>query len=155
MRIITAAFLTLLFCAVSQRISAASDRIAAVVNSEIITFSQVRALSAREVERLRQTQKEEDLRGAIKVVREACLSRLIDRQILIQEFRRRGSVPLPRGATDEQVKSIIRNHFHGDRPEWLNQLRSKAYIRTYGTLLEDIPHRPLHVATVDARNRHA
>jgi parvulin-like peptidyl-prolyl isomerase len=146
MRSITVSFLApLLLCAVSQRASAAADYVAAVVNSDVITFSQVRALSASDVERLRRTEKEEDLLGAIKTVRTACLDRLIDRQVLLQELKRRMARPLPGTAFDEQINSIIRNQFPGDRPEWLGALRHRAFIRTFGTLVEDLPRDFLRV----------
>ena len=62
------------------------DGIAAVVNADVITYSQVRAVSGPR-ERLLQSQfKGEELAKQIQVARDAALKDLIDRQLIVQSF---------------------------------------------------------------------
>ena len=64
--------------------------IAAIVNGDVITFSQVREL-VEPRERLLRTQFQgEELIAKIKEVRLAALKDLIDRQLIIQSFNKEG-----------------------------------------------------------------
>lgn len=113
-----------------------SDSIAAVVNGEVVTFSQVRAQSASEVARFRETLKGEQALRAIKTLRESVLNRMIDRLVFLQELKRLGPSLLA-DWTDEQQEAAIRGQFDGDREQWLDRRKHEAHIRTFGTLLED------------------
>src|SRR3954466_7747512 len=62
------------------------DGIAAVVNGDIITFSQVRGLVAPREKLLRSQYHGEELVKAVQEVRAAALKDLIDRQLIIQAF---------------------------------------------------------------------
>jgi hypothetical protein len=123
---------------------AASDYIAAVANGDIVSFSQVRIESAPEVARLRKTLKGEQALRAIKIYRVSVLNRLVDRLIILQELKRLDA-PLPENATDQQIEAATRSRFRGDRRQWLDRLRHKIYIRTFGTLLEDCRDLERHV----------
>jgi SurA-like N-terminal domain len=136
MRITTATLALLMLYLPCRAAHSELDYVAAVVNGDAISFSQVRAQSAPEVARFRDTLKGEALLGAIKAVRASALNRLIDREVFLQEFQRLG-VSLLADWTDEQKKAASRGRFDGDRQEWLDRLKDKAHIRTFGTLLED------------------
>ena len=63
------------------------DGIAAVVNGEIITYSQVRALSAPQERVLRQQYSGQDLEKKLTELRQLAVSDLIDRRLVIQAFK--------------------------------------------------------------------
>ena len=64
------------------------DGIAAVVNKDVITFSQVRELVAMQERALRQTYEGKELMEKIKELRLAAINDLIDRQLVLQEFEK-------------------------------------------------------------------
>src|SRR5437868_13901376 len=64
------------------------DGIAAVVNGDIITYSQVRALVVPREKLLRSQYTGEELVKKVKETREAALKDLIDRQLIIQSFKK-------------------------------------------------------------------
>lgn len=102
------------------------DGIAAIVNGDIITYSQVRGLSGPR-ERLLQTQyKGEELVKQIKEAREAALKDLIDRQLIVQSFRKE-KFELPEYFVEERVKDIIREDFGGDRATFIKTLQAQNY----------------------------
>jgi parvulin-like peptidyl-prolyl isomerase len=61
--------------------------IAAVVNGDVITYSQVRELSAPREKLLRSQYAGAELEKALKEAREAALKDLIDRRLIIQAFQ--------------------------------------------------------------------
>ena len=66
------------------------DGIAAVVNNEVVTFSQVRELVASKEKSARDTYKGEELVAKIKEIRLAAINDLIDRLLILQEFKSKG-----------------------------------------------------------------
>jgi hypothetical protein len=68
------------------------DGIAAVVNGEIITHSQVRGVVGPRERLLRSQLRGEELAKQLKAVREAALKDLIDRQLIVQAFREEKTV---------------------------------------------------------------
>lgn len=102
------------------------DGIAAVVNGEVITYSQVRGLSAPR-ERLLRTQFNGDqLEQEIKKAREAALQDLIDRQLIVQSFRKE-KYELPDYFVEQRVNDIIRDEFGGDRATFIKTLQAQNY----------------------------
>jgi len=71
------------------------DGIAAVVNKDVITYSQVRELIGARERALRATLQGEELANQIKEIRFAALKDLIDRQLILQEFKKRDSASRP------------------------------------------------------------
>ena len=105
------------------------DGIAAVVNNEVITYSQVRGLVGPR-ERLLQSQfKGEELAKQIKAAREAALKDLIDRQLIVQSFAKE-KFELPDHFVDERVNDIIRDSFGGDRQTFIKTLQAQNYSLT-------------------------
>jgi peptidyl-prolyl cis-trans isomerase SurA len=105
------------------------DGIAAVVNREVITYSQVRGLVGPR-ERLLQSQfKGEELAKQIKAAREAALKDLIDRQLIVQSFAEQ-KFELPDHFVDERVNDIIRESFGGDRQAFIKTLQAQNYSLT-------------------------
>ena len=64
------------------------DGIAAVVNGEVITFSQVRQLSAPQERMLRQAYTGPELAKKLTELRELAVKDLIDRRLVIQAFKK-------------------------------------------------------------------
>jgi parvulin-like peptidyl-prolyl isomerase len=102
------------------------DGIAAVVNNEVITFSQVQEVSAPQEQSLRQQFTGQELVDKIKEARLAALSDLIDRQLVIQEFKKK-QYNIPDYAVEEQVREIIKDDFAGDRLAFARTLDAQGY----------------------------
>src|SRR3954465_15946532 len=109
MRTATLTLAFLIWCGLCRAADPA-DSIAAIVNGDAITFSQVCARSAEEVARLRETLTGETLLSAIKSARVSALDQLIDRQLYIQEYRHVGP-SLVAGWTGEQKEPASRGRF--------------------------------------------
>lgn len=105
------------------------DGIAAVVNKDVITYSQVRSVSGPR-ERLLQTQfKGEELAKQVKAAREAALKDLIDRQLIVQSFANE-KFELPEHFVDQRINDIIRESFGGDRQSFIKTLQAQNYSLT-------------------------
>src|SRR5438270_263203 len=99
----------------------AVDGIAAVVNGDVITYSQVRSLTSPREKVLRSQLTGEELNKQLKIVREAALKDLIDRQLIIQSFKKEG-FNIPDHVIDQRVDEIIKESFGGDRNTFIKTL---------------------------------
>ncbi|MFL6526851.1 MAG: peptidylprolyl isomerase [Chthoniobacterales bacterium] len=122
---------TLAFAAVPLSIAQSSqpqaqvvDGIAAVVNGEVITYSQVRQLTMPREQLLRQQFHGADLDKQLKAAREAALKDLIDRQLIVQDFKKQG-FNLPEWLVDQRIDEIIRENFGGDRNTFVKTLQAQ------------------------------
>ncbi|HEV2843097.1 MAG TPA: peptidylprolyl isomerase [Chthoniobacterales bacterium] len=102
------------------------DGIAAVVNGDIITFSQVRGLSGPRERLLHSQFKGEELAKQIKAAREAALKDLIDRQLIVQSFAKE-KFELPDYFVEQRVNEIIRENFGGDRQTFIKTLQAQNF----------------------------
>jgi peptidyl-prolyl cis-trans isomerase SurA len=102
------------------------DGIAAIVNGDVITYSQVRALSAPREKLLRSQATGEDLVKKIIEARQAALNDLIDRQLIIQAFKKE-DYQIPDHFVDERVHEIIQESFGGDRNTFIKTLEAQNY----------------------------
>jgi peptidyl-prolyl cis-trans isomerase SurA len=102
------------------------DGIAAIVNGEVITYSQVRGLSAPRERLLRSQFKGEELEKQLKAAREAALQDLIDRQLIVQSFQKE-KYELPEYFVEQRVQEIIRDEFGGDRATFIKTLQAQNY----------------------------
>ena len=100
--------------------------IAAVVNDDVITFSQVRILSAPREKLLRSQYQGEELLAKIKEARAAALKDLIDRQLIIQAFKKE-SYQIPDFFLNQRVREIIDENFGGDRNTFIKTLQAQNY----------------------------
>src|SRR5258708_34779663 len=66
------------------------DGIAAVVNGDVITFSQVQEVAAQEEQALKQQFTGQELIDKIKEPRLAVLNGLVNRQLILQGFQKKG-----------------------------------------------------------------
>lgn len=102
------------------------DGIAAVVNGDVITYSQVRGLVGPRERLLHSQYKGEELAAKINEARDAALKDLIDRQLIIQSFKKE-QFQIPEHFIDERVKEIIRDNFGGDRNTFIKTLQAQNY----------------------------
>jgi peptidyl-prolyl cis-trans isomerase SurA len=102
------------------------DGIAAVVNGDIITYSQVRGLVAPREKLLRSQYTGEELIKQIKEVRQAALKDLIDRQLIIQAFKKE-SYQIPDHFVDMRMHEIIQENFGGDRNTFIKTLEAQSF----------------------------
>ncbi len=102
------------------------DGIAAIVNGDVITFSQVRMLSAPREKLLRSQFTGKELENKLKEVRQLALKDLVDRRLVIQAFKKE-SYQIPDHVVDQRVHEIIRESFGGDRNTFIKTLEAQNY----------------------------
>ncbi len=102
------------------------DGVAAVVNGDVITFSQVQDVSGPRERTLREQFTGQELIDKIKEARLAALSDLIDRQLIVQEFKKK-EYNMPDYVVDDQIQNIIKDDFAGDRQAFLRTLNAQGY----------------------------
>ena len=100
--------------------------IAAVVNGDVITISQVQSLSAPRVKQLRAQFTGEELEKQLKAARELALKDLIDRQLVLQAFKKE-KYEIPDHFVDQRMHEIIRENFGGDRNTFIKTLEAQNY----------------------------
>ena len=105
------------------------DGVAALVNRDVITFSQVRELVAPRERTLRSQFNGQELADKIRDSRRGALQELIDRQLIIQEFKKK-EFQIPQRFVDERVDTIIREEFGGDRQAFVRTLQAQGYTLT-------------------------
>jgi hypothetical protein len=82
------------------------DGIAAVVNSEVVTFSQVRELVGPKEKQAHDTLRGNELVEKIKEIRLEAINDLIDRALIIQDFKTKGFT-IPDYFIDERITTVI------------------------------------------------
>jgi peptidyl-prolyl cis-trans isomerase SurA len=102
------------------------DGIAAVVNGDIITYSQVRSLVVPREKLLRTQYTGEELVKRVKETRELALKDLIDRQLIIQAFKKE-NYQIPDHYVDQRMHEIINENFGGDRNTFIKTLEAQNY----------------------------
>jgi peptidyl-prolyl cis-trans isomerase SurA len=103
------------------------DGVAAKVNHDVITFSQVRELTTM-------LEKAVDGQGLapaartekIKEIRLRAVNDLIDRQLIIQEFRKL-KASIPSYVVDDRINAIIREDFGGNRSVAIQTFIAQGY----------------------------
>ena len=100
--------------------------IAAIVNGDVITYSQVRELSAPREKLLRSQYSGAEFEKGLKEAREAALKDLIDRRLIIQAFQKE-KFEIPNHFVEEQVRGIIKESFGGDRNTFIKTLEAQSY----------------------------
>jgi peptidyl-prolyl cis-trans isomerase SurA len=102
------------------------DGMAAIVNGDVITYSQVRQLSAPREKLVRSQLTGPELEKKILEVRKLALKDLIDRRLIIQAFKKE-SYQIPDHIVDQRVHDIIRESFGGDRNTFIKTLEAQSY----------------------------
>ncbi len=115
-----------IFCAAFAEEPQVVDGIAAIVNGEVITYSQVRALSAPREKLLRSQLTGKDLENKLVELRQLALKDLIDRRLVIQAFKKE-SYQIPDHFVDQRMQEILRESFGGDRNTFIKTLEAQNY----------------------------
>ena len=108
------------------------DGVAAIVNNDVITISQVRELVGARERAMREGYNGPDLADKIKEMRLGALKDLVDRQLIIQEFRsmQEKGANIPVYVVDDRVQTIIREEFGGERAAFIRTLQAQGYTLT-------------------------
>jgi len=102
-----------------------ADGIAAVVNDNVITYVQINQQVAETEKLLRQTYTGEDLFQRVKEAKLNVLRALIERELIIQDFKKQGGF-IPDTYTNERINDIIRNEYGGDRVAFIKTLYERG-----------------------------
>jgi peptidyl-prolyl cis-trans isomerase SurA len=99
--------------------------IAAVVNSEVITYSEVQELVGTREKSLEEEYKGQDLADKVRDLRMSAVQVLIDNQLIVQEFTK-NKFSIPDYVVEEQVQSRIKQQFGGDRAAFIRTLEAQG-----------------------------
>ena len=102
------------------------DGIAAVVNSNVITFGQVRELLMFRQRSMGQQGMTDEMKEKMKESQEAAVKDLVDRQLIIDEFKTQG-FQIPDYVIDDRINSVIREDFGGDRTSFVRTLKAQGF----------------------------
>jgi len=141
------------------------DGIAAVVQlkdasvADVITYSEVRVLSAPREKLLRSQFRDQELATKINEARVAALKDLIDRKLMIQAFKKEG-YQIPDHFLDQRVQDIIRENFNGDRNTFIKTLQAQTYtlgefkkLETERMMVQAMRHKNTEINTIISPNR--
>ena len=108
------------------------DGIAAIVNNDVVTISQVRDLVGARERSLREIYSGAELETKLNEMRLAAIKDLIDRQLILQEFKKlqEKGASIPDYIVDDRVQAIIRQEFGGDRSAFVRTLQAQGYTLT-------------------------
>lgn len=105
------------------------DGIAAIVNSDVVTISEVREVVGGRERALREAYHGKELEDKLEQLKKSAVKDLIDRQLILQEFHTK-KFTIPPYIVDEQVQKIIREEFGGDRTAFVRTLQAQGYTLT-------------------------
>lgn len=126
LRLASAFFILALGVCGTARAQDVLNGIAAVVNDQVVTFSQVRELVGAKEHSARQQFQGETLVAKIKEIRIQAINDLIDRELILQEFKKQG-FKIPDYFIDERVSAIIREEFGGDRQAFVRTIEAQGF----------------------------
>lgn len=108
------------------------DGVAAIVNNDVITISQLREMLGARERAMREVYKGAELAEKLKDVRNAALQDLIDRQLILQEFKKlqEKGANIPEYVIDDRIQSIIRDDFGGDRSAFIRTIQAQGFTLT-------------------------
>jgi peptidyl-prolyl cis-trans isomerase SurA len=96
------------------------------VNSNVITYGQVRELLMFRQRSLNELYQGEELKAKMKESQDAALKDLIDRQLIIDSFKEQG-FQIPDYIIEDRIQNIIREEFGGDRIAFVRTLRAQGF----------------------------
>ncbi len=123
--------------ALTQRVEVI-DGIAAIVNNDVVTISQVRDLIGARERSLREIYSGAELENKLKEMRLSAIKDLIDRQLILQEFKKmqEKGAAIPDYIVDDRIQAIIRQEFGGDRSAFVRTLQAQGYTLTQFKAIE-------------------
>jgi peptidyl-prolyl cis-trans isomerase SurA len=116
---------TAVLCFTASTVSAdVLDGIAAIVNSNVITYSEVRDYVQPVVAQLRRDYSGSNLVEKVKAAQADALNNLIERALILDEFKDKG-YSFPDTVIDEQLNDVIANDYGGDRAAFIKTLQAQ------------------------------
>jgi parvulin-like peptidyl-prolyl isomerase len=108
------------------------DGIAAIVNNDVVTLSQVRDLVGARERSLRDLYRGAELEQKVEEMRLSAIKDLIDRQLILQEFKKlqEKGATIPEYVIDNRVQAVIREEFGGDRAAFVRTLQAQGFTLT-------------------------
>jgi len=100
------------------------DGVAAIVNSNIITYSEVRQFVQPVVQQLRRNFSGQELVDQVRKAQMDALNSLIERALIIQEFNTKG-YKIPETVVDQQINDIIADDYGGNRATFIKTLEAE------------------------------
>ena len=101
------------------------DGVAAIVNDKVITFSEVKKQVEPNEAVLRETYQGPELVDRVKEARLNALLALIERELIIQDFKKKG-YQIPDTFIETRVRDMIRSQFDGDRIAFIRTLQASG-----------------------------
>jgi parvulin-like peptidyl-prolyl isomerase len=99
------------------------DGIAALVNDDVITFSDVQNSLGDTEQELAQSYRGDELQDKIRDTRKDALDQLIERRLIIQDFKKRGGA-IPQNVVEDEIQVIIDEHYGKDRSLFIKTLEA-------------------------------
>ncbi|MGB8464550.1 MAG: peptidylprolyl isomerase, partial [Terrimicrobiaceae bacterium] len=105
------------------------DGIAAIVNKDVVTISQVRELVGGRERSLREIYRGQELEDKLKEMRLSAIKDLVDRQLILQEFKKlqEKGASIPEYVIDDRIQAVIREEFGGDRSAFVRTLQAQGF----------------------------
>jgi len=111
--------------------------IAAVVNSDVITYTEVQELVGTREKSLMDSYKGQDLADKVKQLRLAAVQLLIDNKLILQEFDK-NKFTIPDYVVDQRVQAQIKEQFGGDRAAFIRTLAAQGMtMEKFRSMLRD------------------
>ncbi|MDL5050390.1 SurA N-terminal domain-containing protein [Oscillatoria amoena NRMC-F 0135] len=103
------------------------DGIAAIVNDSVITFSQVKQQVDRQEQALRDALRDnpDEMVKRVKALRLEALNALIERELILQEFKKQG-FDLPDRYVEARLRETIEQQFDGNRAAFIKTLEAQG-----------------------------
>jgi len=99
--------------------------IAAVVNADVITYSQVQDVVGTRERTMAEQYTGQELADKVRDLRMAAVQLLIDNQLILQEFEK-NKYTIPDYVVDQQVQERIKAQFGGDRQAFIRTLQAQG-----------------------------
>jgi parvulin-like peptidyl-prolyl isomerase len=116
------------------------DGVAAIVNSNVITYSEVREFVRPVAQQLQREYSGQELAEKIRSAQKDALNNLIDRALIIHEFHTKG-YSIPETVIEEQINQIVANDYGGDRAAFTKTLQAQQL--TYSQFRDQIRDRTI------------
>lgn len=123
-RILVLALAAALLTSAAQAAEEYIDGVAAIVNSNLITYSEVREFVQPVIQQLRREYSGTELIQKVRTAQMDALNNLIDRSLIIQEFNTKGFA-IPENVIEQQINEIIANDYAGDRTAFTKTLQAQ------------------------------
>jgi parvulin-like peptidyl-prolyl isomerase len=100
------------------------DGVAAIVNDKVITYSEVRGFVQPVAQQLRRNFSGQDLVDQVRKAEMDALDQLIERALIIQEFKEKG-YKIPDTVIEQQINDIISSDYGGNRAAFVKTLEAE------------------------------